>query len=351
MSYLRMVEAKLPPGFRFHPRDEELICDYLMKKINYCEFPHLIEIDLNKCEPWDIPETACVGGKEWYFYSQRDRKYTTGLRTNRATMSGYWKATGKDRPVSREGVLVGMRKTLVFYTGRAPKGKKTDWVMHEFRLEGQAPTTSPTPTPTHNHSPFSPPSKDWVLCRVFYKNREVVAASAKPSMGTRKSCHEYAYDYDYTATSSLPALMDSYINFDQTQPNDQHEQVPCFSIFSPNQTNPLIFSNMNPYPAQDFAELRGSALCFDPFYSDKKAIKSVLNHLSKMEADMKKTPSLEEGNSENLSEGSENHLALVLAVFLSLWIHVTPASSKSSRTRLLPALISLSGSGLYSVNS
>lgn len=85
---------------------------------------------------------ACVGGKEWYFFSQRDRKYATGLRTNRATVSGYWKATGKDRQVIdvRQGTLVGMRKTLVFYQGRAPKGRKTDWVMHEFRLEGPSDT-------------------------------------------------------------------------------------------------------------------------------------------------------------------------------------------------------------------
>lgn len=89
------------------------------------------------CSCMNETEVAKLNATEWYFFSFRDRKYATGFRTNRATTTGYWKATGKDRmvldPITQE--VVGMRKTLVFYRNRAPNGIKTGWIMHEFRLE------------------------------------------------------------------------------------------------------------------------------------------------------------------------------------------------------------------------
>jgi hypothetical protein len=47
----------LPPGFRFHPTDEELVSYYLAQKVCNSSFAvHAIaEVDLNKCEPWDLP--------------------------------------------------------------------------------------------------------------------------------------------------------------------------------------------------------------------------------------------------------------------------------------------------------
>jgi hypothetical protein len=79
----------------------------------------------------DAPENQ----SDWYFFSHKDKKYPTGNRANRATTAGYWKATGRDKPIHTQRHVIGMRKTLVFYKGRAPHGQKTDWIMHEFRLD------------------------------------------------------------------------------------------------------------------------------------------------------------------------------------------------------------------------
>ena len=50
-------QLDLPPGFRFHPTDEELITHYLARKAADDRFaPRAVgEADLNKCEPWDLP--------------------------------------------------------------------------------------------------------------------------------------------------------------------------------------------------------------------------------------------------------------------------------------------------------
>ncbi|KAD4384640.1 hypothetical protein E3N88_24808 [Mikania micrantha] len=128
--------SHVPPGFRFHPTDEELVDYYLRKKIasKRIDLDVIKDIDLYRIEPWDLQDLCKLGTEEqneWYFFSHKDKKYPTGTRTNRATKDGFWKATGRDKAIYSKNNLVGMRKTLVFYRGRAPNGQKSDWIMHE----------------------------------------------------------------------------------------------------------------------------------------------------------------------------------------------------------------------------
>ncbi|MCL7050285.1 hypothetical protein MKW94_000064 [Papaver nudicaule] len=286
-------ETHLPPGFRFHPTDEELITYYLIKKVLDSSFTvkAIAEVDLNKCEPWDLPVCeifvgefvitgkAKMGEKEWYFYSLRDRKYPTGLRTNRATGSGYWKATGKDREIysSKTSALVGMKKTLVFYKGRAPKGGKSNWVMHEYRLEGKL-----------AYHYLSNSSKDeWVISRVFSKSGGTTTTTSSTASsfisiggfgtstsvgGGKRKGHGngggggggsgciYSPENIGSPISSptLPPLLDPYIphahdraDSCSTYENDnvavaREQHVPCFStLTNAGNNNNLLMVNQN----------------------------------------------------------------------------------------------------------
>jgi hypothetical protein len=132
--------TSLAPGFRFHPTDEELVSYYLKRKVlgRPLKVDAIAEVDLYKIEPWDLPARSRLRSRDsqWYFFSRLDRKHSNRARTNRATNGGYWKTTGKDREVHHGPRVVGMKKTLVFHAGRAPKGDRTNWVMHEYRLGG-----------------------------------------------------------------------------------------------------------------------------------------------------------------------------------------------------------------------
>ncbi|KAJ7555407.1 hypothetical protein O6H91_05G040900 [Diphasiastrum complanatum] len=162
-------ELQLPPGFRFHPTDEELVVHYLSRKVSAPRpcgtIPIIADVKLYEFDPWDLPKQATFGEKEWYFFSTRDRKFPNGARPNRAAASGYWKATGTDNPVYTCGGTqkIGIKKTLVFYEGRAPRGVKTDWIMHEYRLAENDYKA------TNARRKVFVQLEGWVLCRIYKK--------------------------------------------------------------------------------------------------------------------------------------------------------------------------------------
>ncbi|XP_068649447.1 NAC domain-containing protein 2-like [Aristolochia californica] len=201
-------ELQLPPGFRFHPTDEELVMHYLCRKCasQSIAVPIIAEIDLYRYNPWQLPGMALYGEKEWYFFSPRDRKYPNGSRPNRAAGSGYWKATGADKPIGTPKPM-GIKKALVFYAGKAPKGEKTNWIMHEYRLAD---------VDRSARKKNSLRLDDWVLCRIYNKKGTIETRSMrvdcrpvcnmdpveqKPEMSTHVT--DFAY---FDSSDSIPRL-------------------------------------------------------------------------------------------------------------------------------------------------
>ncbi|OMO68892.1 No apical meristem (NAM) protein [Corchorus olitorius] len=133
----RKAKINVPIGYRFKPRDDELIVHYLKPKAYNQPLP---------------PNTI----EEVELYS-----YNPEALTGRGTGDGFWKATGVDKQVRDQGKLEGLKKTLVYYRGKPPKGKKTNWIMHEYVLKD--------PPPTQRAGIHDMKLDNWVLCKVYNK--------------------------------------------------------------------------------------------------------------------------------------------------------------------------------------
>ncbi|KAI3495559.1 hypothetical protein L1887_37902 [Cichorium endivia] len=156
-----MGKSMMHPGFRFHPTDDELVMYYLKNKLLGIDLdPEFIaEVNINNFSPCDLPaKSILTGDLEWYFFCPTSRKYKSGHRKDRATETGYWKGTGIDREVKNKGKIVAKKKTLIFHEGHSPNGKRTDWVMHEFRMQDE------------NMDNQGVAQEAYVLCRVFEKS-------------------------------------------------------------------------------------------------------------------------------------------------------------------------------------
>ncbi|KAD5508173.1 hypothetical protein E3N88_15876 [Mikania micrantha] len=157
-----MEVSSLAPGFRFHPTDDELVVYYLKNKLLGKKIISNVVAEVNIYEfcPWDLPDKSSLksGDLEWYFFCPKAKKYSSGGRFNRATETGFWKATGKDRMVYYKERVVATIKTLVFHLGHAGKGQRTNWVMHEYRMEDEQLASAGVVQDAY------------VLCRVFEKS-------------------------------------------------------------------------------------------------------------------------------------------------------------------------------------
>ncbi|XP_006491403.2 NAC domain-containing protein JA2-like isoform X1 [Citrus sinensis] len=157
-------------GFRFHPTEEEIISYFLERKMCGLDFPaHTIAdvVDVCKYEPWDLPQRSRMPKEDrvWYFFNALVSKSPNSKLVNRQTNSGFWKPTGKDRVIwDEQGKKIGFKKNLVFHTGRAKNGIRTNWVMHEYHSQ--------------NASSYS---KEFVLLRLKKKSGDKPDACNEPT--------------------------------------------------------------------------------------------------------------------------------------------------------------------------
>ncbi|KAF8377731.1 hypothetical protein HHK36_031115 [Tetracentron sinense] len=188
------------PGFRFHPTEEELL-DFYLKNIHFgkkLRFDIIGFLNIYHHDPWELPGLAKIGEREWYFFVPRNRKHGNGGRPNRTTEHGYWKATGSDRTIrslSDPKRVIGLKKTLVFYQGRAPRGSKTDWVMNEYRMPNTCNTLK----------------EDIVLCKIYRKATSMKVLEQRAAMEEETKTPLVA--------SSPPTTMDSTVSFHGQEKN------------------------------------------------------------------------------------------------------------------------------------
>ncbi|XP_042502317.1 NAC domain-containing protein 101-like [Macadamia integrifolia] len=142
-------EMEIAVGWFFRPSDEELIVEYLKRKIatpDSSRVPYIKDVDLYSFHPRQL--TADHGGydaadekNEYYFFTQRKRKNEAG-KSDRASRSvkneSMWKATNGEQEVMDyiSNEIIGHKTTLVYFENKT-KESKTNWIMHEYRATTQ----------------------------------------------------------------------------------------------------------------------------------------------------------------------------------------------------------------------
>ncbi|VVA33570.1 PREDICTED: NAC [Prunus dulcis] len=155
--------VNLPVGFKFRPRDDQLLGYYLLNKVRGTSFMYdnvIPEMDLyGKIEPWDIWHE--YGGhnlaksEDLYFFTKLKSLSDKDSRVARTIGSGTWKGENSGTTVSdpkNEENDLGIWKRFHYEN---PKSVQDGcWIMHEYSLHPSL--VKPKPNSTNQ----------FVLCRI-----------------------------------------------------------------------------------------------------------------------------------------------------------------------------------------
>ncbi|KAF7836527.1 NAC transcription factor 47-like [Senna tora] len=225
-----------PGGFRFIPKDEELIQYYLFNKITGMPLPEgvVLECDLYGSEnPWEIWQryshkvVKWEEGEDLYFFTTLKKK--SSRRIERSVGIGRWEGEGgSDIKHPNTGKVIGCVKRLRFE--KSQTHQDGGWIMHEYSLD---PSHLPPQFQLHNY----------VLCRIR-KNKRIIKDkrstntnstqisskrlkkdSALKNMGSCDVSSLPSFQYENSEFSSLISIeeedIDGYISYIENYLNDQ----------------------------------------------------------------------------------------------------------------------------------
>ncbi|KAL0338663.1 UNVERIFIED_CONTAM: NAC domain-containing protein 90 [Sesamum angustifolium] len=234
----------LPTGFRFYPTEEELVSFYLHNKLNGSrpEIDRIIPLlDIYDYNPSDLPqlggEYSPADGEQWFFFIPRQEREARGGRPNRLTDRGYWKATGSPANVySSENRVIGRKRTMVFYVGRAPNGTKTVWKMNEYKA---------IQTSHEAAAPIHPQLKEQLtLCRIYKTSKCLRTFDRRPPPASPAVHHQHDDHHEEEAACStsnidqhivLPKITDR--SLDSSSSGDQ------ITVINPSQSVEMTSGN------------------------------------------------------------------------------------------------------------
>ncbi|KAL1566472.1 NAC domain-containing protein 83-like [Salvia divinorum] len=205
-NFIRDGASKLPPGFRFQPTDQEIVFQYLARKIFSSPLPASVipELDVFAFHPSNLPGDS---ERDRYFFARREVDLQS---CGGKGFGGFWKVTGPDRRIvcSKRTPIVGIRRTLVFYQGKHPRAVRTDWFVHVYCI-----VLSENIGCSIHHKRLSQGGQKqigkWVLCHVFMKRslKDEVCRN-----GLQQRCdHSEMSDVDSCSSSSLSSGSDSSV--------------------------------------------------------------------------------------------------------------------------------------------
>ncbi|KAH7854040.1 hypothetical protein Vadar_009404 [Vaccinium darrowii] len=201
------MDDLMPPGFRFYPTEEELVSFYLKEKIGGRREEVIKRVIpvlyIYEFKPWDLPRSP------GYVYSSDNR-------------------------------IIGWKRTMVFYEGRAPNGIKTEWKMNEY---------------TATDGEFPQLREEFSLCRVYLRSKRLRTFDRRPSSSSSSS-----------ATTSAATVNQAHDHHRGDQDPPDHHQINGQQMMgrinttSPDQSSSGDHANPN---SQTLASDHNNPYCFD----------------------------------------------------------------------------------------